>query len=59
MTFETETHSESVATLPTPVTSGKTDRSSPMGVDIGNGSLKLVSSQGATKIKQDSNALSR
>ena len=50
MTVKTETSPGSVATLPTTAISGRTDSASPMGVDIGNGSLKLVSSQGETRI---------
>jgi hypothetical protein len=50
MVLDTETRSESVATLPTTAISGKTDIVTPMGADIGNGSLKLVSNQGDIRL---------
>lgn len=50
MIFETELRSEPVATMPASATSAITDRASPMGVDIGNGSLKLTFSQGEIRI---------
>jgi Actin like proteins N terminal domain len=50
MLLETQNPLESVANVPTPATSGKTDTVTPMGLDIGNGSLKLVSNQGEIRI---------
>jgi len=50
MVTGTKTRAEVVATLPDAAKSGKSDSASPMGVDIGNGSLKLVTGLGETRI---------
>lgn len=50
MLLESETRTELAATLPTAAKSAKFDITTPMGLDIGNGSLKLVSSQGETRL---------
>jgi hypothetical protein len=50
MVLDLETRAETVATLPNVASSGKSASIIPIGVDIGNGSLKLVSHQGETRI---------
>ena len=50
MVLNIESGSISAANLPNTATSGKSATMTPMGLDIGNGSLKLVSSQGETRL---------
>jgi len=50
MLTDTKSPSKWVATMPATAESGKTDRPSPMGVDIGNGSLKLVTGLGEIQL---------